>query len=165
MSDRLAFVERVLARTTRVMSGIGAIAVLLMMMFNIADITFRAFLRSSLRGTHEIVDFMMILVVFLAIPYVQHKKTNISISLLTDRFPRKTKAITESVMCILSLAIIGTMTWAAFGHFRRLWETGKDTEVLNLPVAPFQFILAFGLLVLCIVIISELLHTVSGRVR
>jgi TRAP-type transport system small permease protein len=161
MSDGLGCLDRVLTRITRIMSAIAAMAVLCMMLLNVADICARYFLHLPIRGAHELVEFSMILAVFLGIPYVQHGKTNISVSLLTDRFPRKAKVITEGIMCILSLGIIGIMTWEAFGYFWRMWERGKETTVLALPVAPFQFIVAVGLFVLFIVIIAELLHSIS----
>lgn len=164
MSNWLRYIERGMVPTTRMMSGIGAVAVLLMMLLNIADIILRTSLNSPIRGIHEIIEWMMIVTVFLGIPYVQHRKTNISIGLLVDRFPQKAQAITNGLICILSLGIIGIMTWEAFGYFRRMWETGLDSTVLNMPMAPFQFILAFGLLVLCFVLISELLHSLSKGV-
>ena len=163
MEKRLADTDRIMGRITRAMSAIGTMAVLLMMLLVVADIVARAFFRSPIRGAHELVEFTLIVAVFLAIPYVQHSGKNISISLLTDLFPKRAQALTQVFMCILSFAIVGLMTWQAFGYFWRMVQAGKETTVLALPVSPFQFIVAYGLLVLCIVLMLEFLSSLLRR--
>jgi TRAP-type transport system small permease protein len=164
MGDRLHRIERVLYRMTRIMSGIGTITVLFMMLINVTDVCARAFLHLSIRGSHELIEFTLVLVVFLGLPYLQHSKANISVSILTDRFPQKAQTAISVVTTIFSLCMVGIMTWEAFGYFGRMWEAGKETTVLNIPLAPFQFIVAGGLLVLCIVILSQLLNLFSEEV-
>jgi TRAP-type C4-dicarboxylate transport system permease small subunit len=164
MGNWLHYIDRVIASISRVMSGIAATAVILMMLLITVDVLLRYFLNRPIKGAHELIEFMMILAVFLGVAYVQYRKVNISISLLLDRLPQKAQAIISSLTYILSLGIICVITWTAFTYFRRLWDRGQCTTVLNVPIAPLEFILAGSLLMLCIVLTLDFLHSISKQV-
>jgi TRAP-type C4-dicarboxylate transport system permease small subunit len=161
MSKLLRYLERVVAPTTRVLSGIGAVAIMVMMLLIVVDVLFRSLFNLPIKGAHEIIELMVIMAVFLAIAYVQHQKSNISVDILTNRLPQKVQAITGRFISIFILVIIGVMVWQGFGYLRRMLETGKETTVLHLPTAIFEFVLVVGLFVLCIVLILDLFHPVS----
>lgn len=162
----LLSIERAIASISRVMSRIVAVVAMLMMLVIVADVILRFSLNRPIKGAHELLEFMMLAVV-LAVPYAQYKKANISMGFVVDKLPEQSKvrAIIISLACILSLGIIGILAWQALCHFGYLWETEQGTPVLNLPLAPFQFILTVGLLMLCIVLIFDVLHSVSKKVR
>ncbi len=164
MSNWLHSVDRVWEPVVRILSIIGVCFVAFMMVVTVADVVLRWSLNSPIKGAIEIVQYTMILVVFLTIPYVQYKKAHVSIGLLVDKLPQKTQAVIGSLVYILSLGIIGLMTSAAFIYFRRIWEAERYTTVLGMPISPFQLILTFGLFMLFVTILLGLLHSISeGR--
>ncbi|MBN1368185.1 MAG: TRAP transporter small permease [Dehalococcoidales bacterium] len=149
---------------TRVMSVIGICFVAVMTLVTVADVVLRWSIDSPIKGAIEIVQYMMILIVFLTIPYVQYKKAHVSISLLVDKLPQKAQAVIGSFVYILSLGIIGLMTTAAFIYFRRIWEAERYTTVLGIPISPFQLILTIGLFLLFIMILLDFLHSIFEQV-
>ncbi len=165
MSRALNYVEIALAKTSRVISTIAMVVIVVMMLFTTTDVILRYFFNRPIRGSMELTQLMLLLAVFLGIAYIQYRKGHISVSVLTDRFPRKVQDILSIVAYVFSLGIIGFMTWAAFDHLKYIWDIARTTLILKVPVAPFQFALFFGYLMLFLVLLLDFVNSVLKVVR
>lgn len=165
MSRGLHYIERVIAPVARVMSNIGVVFVALTALLITADVAGRYFFDHPIKGAHEIIEFMVLGIVALGLAYTQYRKANIAIDLLVTRLPQNAQAAVAILAYFLSLGIISVIGWQAFIHTRHLWDTGQKSLELHIPTAPFQFILAFGFLMLWLVLLLDFLYSVSKAVR
>jgi TRAP-type C4-dicarboxylate transport system permease small subunit len=157
--------EKVIALTSRIMNNIGMAFLMLLMLLITSDVLLRAALNRPIRGTNELAEFMMIIVVYFAVAYAQRMKVHVSIDLLYSRFPKRVQAIVDSFIYLLSLGICSLIVWQAFVNMKRLLGINRLSDVLNLPVAPFQLILAIGFLVFCLVLLLDVLHSLRKAIK
>lgn len=156
--------EKVIALTSRVLNNIGMAFLILLMLVITADVLLRATLNRPIRGANEISEFMMILVVYLAVAYTQRMKAHVSVDLLTSRFPQRAQAIVESVIYLLSLGICSMIAWQAFVYLKRLWDINRVSDILKVPVAPFSLVLAIGFIIFCLVLLLDFLHSLRKAI-
>jgi len=156
--------QRILGNTSHTMSVIATVIVILMMLLVTADVCLRYFFTLPIKGANELIESMMLLVVFLGLAYVQYTKGNISIDLLVNKFPQKTQSVIDSLTYIIGFGTIGLMGWAAVMRLNTVIDTGSYTPILKMPVTIFQSVLAFGFLMLWIVLLWDFIYSFSkGR--
>jgi len=156
-------VENVIGQICRVFSSIGMVFLILLMLIITADIVLRATLNQPIRGADEIAQLMMLIVVFLAVAFTQYKKAHIAVDLLHSRFPQKARAIVDSFTCLLSLGICGLIAWQSLAYVNRLADLNKVSDILMIPLAPFEVIVFVGFLLFGLVLLVDFLRSL-GRV-
>jgi len=157
--------EKGIASASRILNNIGIAFLILLMLLITADVLLRALLKWPILGTNELSEFMMIIVVYLAIAYTQHKKSHVSVDLLITRFPKKLQAIVDSVTYFLGFSLCTLMAWQAFVDVGRLRDIGRVSDILSIPVAPFQLVMAIGFVVFCLVLLLDLLHSIRKATK
>lgn len=156
----LLYTERAVTLASRAMSYIGAFIVMFMVMLVTATVFSRYVFNWPIKGTVEIIELMMLAVVFLGLAYTQYTKSHIEITLLYDRLPQKARDFVDIFGYIVSFGIVCLLAWRAFVHFSSFADRGSLTSVLEMPIAPFQFVLAFGWLMLGLVLLLNLVHSI-----
>ncbi|MFC1902183.1 TRAP transporter small permease subunit [Chloroflexota bacterium] len=138
------------------LAGCGVIAIMALVVFG--NVIGRFLFRSPLLGTLELVEFMMIVIASVAIPYAAIKRGNVRIDLITSRLSRRIRAVLATITYFLSIgavAVIASQAYVTSASDLKGLDLGKmlTTEVLSIPIAPFRFILFLGFLALCIILI------------
>ncbi len=118
-----------------------AVPLALIVLLTFVDVFARYLFAAPLRGSVELVQFAMALVIFTALPLVTRARGHVSVSLI-DGVLRGAAARIKTLLCdALSLLALGLITW-------RLWlQAGDDvraatrTIVLGLPMAPLTYAL------------------------
>jgi TRAP-type C4-dicarboxylate transport system permease small subunit len=160
-SNWTGWIEKAIALVSRVFNSIGMVFLILLMLVITADVILRASLNKPIHGAIEISQFMMLIVVFLALAYTQHAKAHIAVDLLYTRFPKIVKSVIDILIYILSLGIVSLMTWQALVYTNRLNETNKISDILMVPIAPFEIIVLAGLGLFGLVLFIDLIHSIG----
>jgi TRAP-type transport system small permease protein len=137
--------ERSLAE--RVLGFACALPLALIVVLTFADVFARYLFASPIRGSVEIIEFAMALVIFTALPLVTRRRGHITVSLVDGLLKGRAGHVKRVLCDLLSATALGVLTW-------RLWlQAGSDvrastqTIVLGLPTAPLTYALAaFALL-------------------
>jgi TRAP-type C4-dicarboxylate transport system permease small subunit len=159
VSRFLQTIDKVTSWVTSRISGIAAGIVACMMMVIVVDVTLR-FLNHPVIGAVEIVKFMLLMVIFLALPNTHYRKSHIAIDLFYNRFSQKVKRYVDIFGDIFSLGIVSLLAWRAIAHFLYFYREGSYVVALKIPLAPFQFILAFGWVLLGFVLLLDCFRTI-----
>ena len=154
--------EKAIAKVSRILNTIGMGFLFLLMLLITADVLFRAILKSPILGANELAQFMMLMVVYLAMGYTQHQKGHVSVDLLVSRFSQYKRNVLNALMYLLSLFISGLMLKQSFAYHQILSETHKLTSVLKIPIAPFQIVLIVGVGMLCLALLMDVIHALQG---
>lgn len=76
----------------------------------LVQVFFRYFLSNALPWPEEAARFMMVWMTFLVLPYGYHKKMNVNVEFLVERFGEKSKTVFEGfthiLVCVLSLYLL-----------------------------------------------------------
>jgi TRAP-type C4-dicarboxylate transport system permease small subunit len=157
--------EKGIALTSRILNNIGIAFLMLLMFLITADVLLRAVLKRPILGTNELSEFMMIIVVYLAVAYTQYTKSHVSVDLVISRFPQRIQDIIDSFIYLLSLIICSLMTWRAFADVKRIFDINRVSDVLNVPVAPFQLVMASGFFLFSVVLLRDFIHTLRKAIK
>jgi TRAP-type transport system small permease protein len=130
----------------------------LVVVFNVAC---RFLFKQPLKGTVEVVEIAMLFVAFFSVPFAAKKRAHVTVRLFVHRFPKHIQKIVWRAGFFLSAIIAGIITYQAIVNtiysIRHLYET---TPVMFIPFAPLKLVMAFGCLILCMVLLLDTLDPI-----
>jgi TRAP-type C4-dicarboxylate transport system permease small subunit len=151
--------RRSVERVIKVLVFVGCIVYGLMALIVVANVVGRFVFHKPVKGTVELVEIMMLFVAFFAVPFAAKQRCHITVGLFVHRFPSRLQKAVFRAGFFLSAVIAGVITYQAivntFYAVRNLHET---TPVLYIPFAPLKFVMAFGCLILFIVLFLDTLY-------
>ena len=137
-----------------------------MMMFLVAvDVTLRYCFSSPIAGSVELVELMMVVVVFLAVAYTASRKGHVAIELIVSRFPKRVQAIIDIFTYFLSLGLVALIIWRSVVRANYVWLESHTSAVLSIPIYPFVFIIALGCALLAVVLLANFIDALARAVR
>ena len=152
-------IDWILEKSISVVAGLGMSVVLLMMFLTSGDSLSRTFFNHSVAGAHELAEFMMVTLAFLAVGYTELKKGHVFIDVFTSKLSEKAQRIFESITSFLSLAIYSLITWQTILYGLEMRKTGVISPILNIRIFPFVFVTGVGTGLLCLVLLRNFLNT------
>ena len=154
--------EKLVSPISRVNRWVAMAVTVAMMFYVTASTILRYAFRSPLKGTIEVVEFMMICMVFLGLAYAATHGSIVTITLFLKKLPQRIQAVVVSITCFLSVGIVALIAWEGFFRgMSMLQHWGQESAVLGIPLYPFLFVLAFGMAVLCLSLIADFLRSLS----
>ena len=148
----------------RVLLIIGAVAVLVMMViisFNI----FGRWLGRPILGAIDIGGLAGGVAAAIAIPYATKERRNVVVDILSERLPRRVKGFVDAFSYSLSVVAVGLLIYAATK--KAFWAAGfnEKTLVADIPASPVRFVWAFGLFLLFLVLIRDVIAAFRKGVK
>lgn len=138
------WLKRIIDLSSKALGAIGNTALMVMMVIMVADIALRYLLNIPLMGSYEIVEFLMVIVVFFQLAQTEQEDGHIRVTMLVDRFPKKVRQSLNVLLLLLSSAIMGLAGYAAVIQTFVVKGKNLTSAVLFIPVYPFVFLLAIG---------------------
>jgi TRAP-type C4-dicarboxylate transport system permease small subunit len=154
-------IDAELARVSRFMVYIAAVALFGMMAVVVIDVVGRYAFNHPLMGGNELIGYLMAIAGPWAIAYSQVQKGHIRVDFLLKRFPRKGQAVITSISYIIGAAVFSLLCWRMIARAQYYFGLahGNTTDTMGLPIAPFVIMVAIGLGMLALVLIFDLIHT------
>lgn len=118
--------------------------ILALMLLTVVDVAGRYLLNRPLRGTFELTEFAMVLIVFLAFGYAQHKEDHVVIDLLYTRMPKLLQRFVYLLSSLISLVVVSLMAWQLYVYSGRMLAGNYTTAVLRIPLQPMVLVAAVG---------------------
>jgi len=158
-------VQRVIQKLIRYVNYISCALILAMMLLIVIDVLLRYAFTRPIAGSVEIVELMLVVVVFLGIAFTGSQKGHVALDLVVNRLPERIRAFVYSTTCALSLVTFSLIVWQSIVQAR--WVQGKNivTGVWGISQFPFYYIIAFGCILLCIVLLREFIEYPSNGTR
>jgi len=134
-------------------------ALVLMMVLTTIDVFGRYLFNHPIMGAMDIVEQMMIILVYGALGYTSYTRAHIRADLMNPLFTRKAYAVFTGVG--FSIAAIAACIWA--------WQTiiasanafnpmNRVTPTIRMPIAPFYAFAALGLVISCFEMIVDIIR-------
>lgn len=139
---------------------IGAICLVGMTFLTCADVVGRYF-RHPIFGSVEIVGFMAILAVAMAMPYTHQMKGHIGVEILVRVFSKKTQTILEICTGLLSFGLFTLVTWRMAVYAHTMQKSGTVSMNLELPEYLIIYCVAFCFVVFTLVILRDILQNIK----
>lgn len=143
----------------------GGFAVVAVMILMVADALGRK-LGWPVPGAVEFSEAAMVPAVFLPLMYVQMRRDNVFVSVVTRRLSPQIQALLDALGALVGIAIFGLLTWLAVGKAWEAWVAQEyRVAVIAVPVWPFRWLIALGTGLLCLQLASTTLEELRNAFR
>ena len=143
----------VLTKISKSISYVGMAITIIMMLMIVVDVVMRFTLNKPILGSVELASYMLSVIAFTAIPFVENEEGHIFIPLLFDRFPKKVRLFVNTLISAIGLGILVLIGLASFFLASEYLHRGKVTQVLSIPLYPFVFIAALCISLYAIILV------------
>ena len=132
--------------------------VLVMLCVTSFDVAGRYF-NHPLPGALEICQVTLLSMIALSWAHTQAERGHISIDLVISRMSPHAQAIVDVFNSLLGLVITGFIGVIAISFALGIWRIGATTDCLDIPLHPFWFLMALGMLAFSCQFAAELQHS------
>jgi TRAP-type C4-dicarboxylate transport system permease small subunit len=142
----------------------AALATFAMMLLTSADAAGRYLFNRPILVAFELTtNYLMVAVVFLAMPYAYRQGANIRVTFLVERLGRGPRLIVGHVVQVVSILYCAALVLATFQQARHVLGTGTTFATLDLPLWPAHVIVCAGLAVTSLLMLVDLREVRTGR--
>ena len=142
------------------MKIIGAVCLIGMMLLTCIDVVGRS-LGHPIFGSVEIVGYMAILSVVMAMPYTHQVQGHIGVEIIVRLFSEKTQTIVDICTGIISFILFAVVTWRMTVYAKTMEESGEVSMNLELPEHLIIYVTAFCLLIFTLVILRDVIDNIK----
>lgn len=125
-----------------VLSRIAAIVLLAVMLIGTADVVGRFLFSAPLPGASELVEVLMAVLVFSALPALSADRGHVSIGLVEPLLKGALLRGQRVVVALLTMACLALFAWCALRYGLKIAPLGDRTDYLGIPKAPIFFVIA-----------------------
>lgn len=167
MGNETAFrhFNRIISALSRFVNGIGACILMVMMLLVVTDVSLRFLFNRPVEGSFELVEFMVAVVVCMAMAFCGVRKGHTTVEFLVSRFSERTQAIIDGLNSLISAAFFFFICRGSVGQANVLKESESITTVLEIPLYPFLWVLALCSGLLGIVFLLQSLESLRQVFR
>jgi len=145
------------SRKLNVVSGITLVIMMVLVFVNVA---LRAVWQPIL-GTYEFTGFLAAITISFALAHCAANKGHIAVTIFADRLPPRILCVFELLIAILSTALYAVISWQCVKYAINMTTTGEVSPATATPFYPFIFAVAFGLLMLALVLFIDIFKSIG----
>jgi TRAP-type transport system small permease protein len=126
-------------------SLLGAVAGVLlfcMMSITFVDVVLRYIFNAPLRGSFEVTELMLVVLIFAALPLVSRREEHVVMDFLDRFLPAAIYRALRALEHIVSAAVMSGLGWLLWQKAGKLAAYGDTTSVLRIELAPFVYAIA-----------------------
>ena len=112
-----------------------------MSLVSVVDATGRYLVNSPLVGSTEIIELLMIIVIFGSIPIVSQTQSHVKVDLFQISRSKRVLNIQRILVEILNASVSLLLVYATWKKAKSLIEYGDITQMLSIPLAPFVILI------------------------
>ncbi len=117
----------------RLLAVLAGIALFIMMALTFVDVVGRYGFNKSIFGTSEIIELLMVVVIFAGIAFVTVADQHIKVDIFDPWIKRRAPKLQRWAVLVFSFAMYGFLTFELIRHAIDSFQSGKRTAVLDGP--------------------------------
>jgi TRAP-type C4-dicarboxylate transport system permease small subunit len=149
---------------SRTLNTIGAWALLGITLLTGLDVFLRYLFARPIKGTYELTEFVMCILVFFGLAYTAANEGNVSVALVVNRLPQRARAIVAAIGAFLSMGLVFVMAWRAFAQAGIYRNQNLTSSILHFPISPLLLVVGAGCGVLFLILLADFLEALSKAV-
>lgn len=147
--------SRIIKGVSSGLDKLAALCIFFVMLLIVANIILRTVFHRPILGTYELVGFLTAIGVALALARCAFQDGHIAVSFISERFPRILQSLASLFVNVVSLVLWGAVVWYLGKFAQAMKIKGLVSPSAEIPVYPFIYLVAFGLLGLCLVLLFK----------
>jgi tripartite ATP-independent transporter DctM subunit len=159
------YLEWVISLLSTFSVWLSASLVLLMAVLTVVDVMARFFFNSPLAGVIEIEQFMLALVVFLAIAHTETKNGHVSVDILSGKYPRKISLFVSSISNIIFMFCAILYAWYQAEKSLESMRVNEVGLITGIPHYPILLLTSISCVLLFLVLFAKFLRCQSEVIK
>jgi len=143
----------------------GGIALVAAMLLIVADVILRYLLDKPLPSAIELVQCLLVIVVFSGMAYTELKHGHIKVGVLVNKFSPITRLAITTNSDLLAAVVVGVLSWQSVIYAQRLWSMNIDSGLLGIPLWPFPLASAFFMGLFAVAVLANSGQALGGLVN
>ncbi|MCF8143461.1 MAG: TRAP transporter small permease [Deltaproteobacteria bacterium] len=144
LSEHFLKIEQVVNAIGRILNYGGVAFLFVLMLLVVVHVIGRYFFSLPILGSVELIEFLMVLVVFLGLAECASKRGNVAVEILVDLMPKRVQVVIDTVTSFLSVIIVSLITWQSVIQVTSFLESGHVSGVHHIPYYPFAILMVLG---------------------
>jgi TRAP-type C4-dicarboxylate transport system permease small subunit len=153
--------KKALRLIEKVFCFVGVCLFLGLMVLGSLDVIGRYIFNNPITGAIEISQVLMATMIFLAWPYTQNVKSHIAFEIIVDNYPSRIRKAVKLMTLVLSFILIGSIVWQSSIETLWHWRECRTFQTIPLPIAPFEYSVTIGGIILCAELLIDIFHLFS----
>ncbi len=121
---------------------LAALALFAIMLLTFVDVMGRKFLDTSVTGSLELTELLMVVVIFAGLPLVSLRGEHVVFDSLDPWVPAVLRRLQHAAVDLLVLALLLGLAWLMWVKAGNMQSYGDTTAQLKLPLAPFVYLMS-----------------------
>lgn len=139
-------------------------AIAVVMVAIVTEIILRKIFHSAIPGLVEIIDNLMVLIVYLAIAYTYVKNRHVKVTIVLDRLSLNSQRRLKIIASIFSLLFFGLVFWQAGARsLHSITISEYSMGLLPFPTWPFKLMIPFGAFLIFVCMALDVLQTLKNQ--
>jgi len=165
LNSAVTNLERFISPASRVSNHISIGFLFIMPLPVFFDVIARFVFRESIPGCVEIESYILLIVVFLGVAFIQINEGHIRIGFLVSRFPKWIQNILDSFNYLIASLLFVLMSSQLITQGVKKMQDNIVTYSLEIPIYIFWFLGALGVLILAIVVALDFLRALQRSIE
>lgn len=162
MLDRI---ERGLELVLRLVAYAGGLVLFGMMLLVMYEINMRYFFGRPFRGGYELTQLAMSVIVACGLPYTAIKGGHVSVDIFGRWLDSPRLRWLTALVHLIGAALMAYVAWRSYLNAMGSLRWGDLTNMMRIPVYPFQLGVAVSCGLFALVLLYETLRTLAGKPR
>lgn len=152
---------RLVAGLSRILDKIAGLCMVSAMLLVVVNILLRALFNRPILGVYEYVIFLTVATIGLSLAHCAIQNGHIAVSFVFDRLPLKVQGVVDLVINATGLLFWGLCAWQVGIYAHSTAASGVVASTSQIPLYPFIYLVAFGLLALGLVLLARTMEAVQ----
>ncbi len=159
-------IDKVVRRVGIVLAVLGMVALVGILLLTSAEILMRTAFNSPVRGSLEMIAYLMVVCTFLPLAYVRRMGDLISVRVVIDRLPARYGKVHDRIVVFIDMAIALMLLAASVAAMLEYHERGVMTAgSLKFPIWYVTLVVVVGLVLFVIELVLELIRGSRAEVE
>jgi TRAP-type C4-dicarboxylate transport system permease small subunit len=150
---------------SRLLDRIAGLFLFAVMSLVVVHVFMNGLFKKPILGIYEYVGFLTASAIGLSLAHCAIQDGHIAIELVFEKLSAKTRLIVEIAMGTAALIFFGIATWQIGKYAYSMVVSGEKSPTTMTPVYPFIFIVAFGVLMLCLAVATKLMEALKKVIQ
>ncbi|MDQ1240086.1 MAG: hypothetical protein QG577_2272 [Thermodesulfobacteriota bacterium] len=149
---------------TKLLRLLGACALVAMMLVTCLDVVLRAFGHPVVWAV-DMTQFFAVIVLACALPVTQVERGHVGVDLLVLKMTPRNQALMDSLTSFVSTVLFAVVSWQMWIYARELSTKGEVSMTVQIPKAPFIYLVSVCFALLSLVLLSDLVQNIRKAVK
>ncbi|MCB5945905.1 TRAP transporter small permease [Acidocella sp. KAb 2-4] len=154
---------RPVALIRKVLSFIVAASILGVVIVTVLNVVMRNVFGKPLIGSDDIIQLILPVLIFAALPLVTANESHFSVNILVDRLKGRVRSLQSNIVRGVTLISVCLIVYELIEETQSLYAGGVTTNVLNVSMGPLFWILTGLSVVTGLLVFMNILITILGK--